>query len=149
MAFDFKGGGASAPRPNNTSTGSGSNYPSSLNNIPRPGGSNPSSIPKPADTSATRNAGFQNRPEVKRGGGITPPAVTPDNGKKNNWTQTPIDQTAFIGHREYTDSFRTVIYNSGHCCSDHLFMGISRSNLSIFNASINLGDHSTDYYFFN
>ena len=89
MAFDFKGGGASAPRPNNTSTGSGSNYPSSLNNIPRPGGSNPSSIPKPADTSATRNAGFQNRPEVKRGGGITPPAVTPDNGNGRRKTTGP------------------------------------------------------------
>lgn len=79
MAFDFKGGGGSAPRPNNTSSSSGSNYPSSLNNIPRPSGSNPSSIPKPADTSAARNTGFQNKPEVKNGGGGTSPTITPDN----------------------------------------------------------------------
>lgn len=89
MAFDFKGGGASTPRPNNTSSSSGSNYPSSLNNIPRPGGNNLSSIPRPTDTSAARNTGFQNRPEVKSGGGVTPPSVTPDNGNGRRKTTSP------------------------------------------------------------
>lgn len=89
MAFDFKGSGGNIPRPNNTSSSSGSNNPSSFNNIPRPGGNNPSSIPKPADTSAARNTGFQNRPEVRSGGGVTPPSATPDNGNGRRKTAGP------------------------------------------------------------
>ena len=89
MAFDFKGSGVSAPRPNNTSSSAGGNYPSSLNNIPRPGGNNPSSIPRPRDTSAARNTGFQNRPEMKSGGGVTPPSVTPDNRNGRRETVFP------------------------------------------------------------
>ena len=89
MAFDFKGRGASIPRPNNTPSSFDSNYSSSLNNIPRPGGNNPSSIPRSTDTSVTGNTGFQNRPEVKSGGGVIMPLVIPENGNRRPKTTSP------------------------------------------------------------